>query len=88
MDTFEFFAERNMMTRENSCCFTGHRKIPADHADLIRISTERAISLLYRDGYRFFICGGALGFDTLAAQTVLCAAGRVRDIRLILALPW
>lgn len=87
MDTLKIFAERNMMTRENSCCFTGHRTIPADRVNLIRISTERAVSLLYRDGYRFFICGGALGFDTLAAQIVLRAAERVKDIRLILALP-
>lgn len=37
--------------------------------------------------YRFFGCGGALGFDTLAAQTVLRLREVYPEIRLILVLP-
>lgn len=38
-------------------------------------------------GYRYFGCGGALGFDTLAAQTVLRLREIYPEIRLILVLP-
>ncbi len=38
-------------------------------------------------GYRYFGCGGALGFDTLAAQTVLQLRETYPEIRLILVLP-
>ena len=38
-------------------------------------------------GYRYFGCGGALGFDTLAAQTVLRLRENYPEIRLILVLP-
>ena len=38
-------------------------------------------------GYRYFGCGGALGFDTLAAQTVLRLRETYPEIRLILVLP-
>ena len=38
-------------------------------------------------GIRFFGAGGALGFDTLAAQTVLRLKKKYPDIKLILVLP-
>ena len=38
-------------------------------------------------GYRYFGCGGALGFDTLAAQTVLELKSEYTEIKLILVLP-
>ena len=38
-------------------------------------------------GYRYFGAGGALGFDTLAAQTVLELRSEYPDIKLILVLP-
>ena len=38
-------------------------------------------------GYRYFGVGGALGFDMLAAQTVLELKGEYPEIKLILVLP-
>ena len=38
-------------------------------------------------GYRYFGAGGALGFDTLAAQTVLELKSEYPEIKLILVLP-
>ena len=38
-------------------------------------------------GYRYFGVGGALGFDTLAAQTVLELESEYPEIKLILVLP-
>ena len=40
-----------------------------------------------KDGYIYFGAGGALGFDTLAAQTVLELRKQYAQIRLILVLP-
>ena len=42
-----------------------------------------------QSGYRCFITGGAIGFDTLSAQTVLNAKQehRRKKIKLILAIP-
>ena len=42
---------------------------------------------LIEDGYLYFGAGGALGFDTLAAQTVLSLRAEYPQIKLILVLP-
>ncbi len=54
--------------------------------DLFR-DTLRVIEALYERGFRRFICGGATGFDTVAASCVLIQRERLPDLRLILALP-
>lgn len=46
------------------------------------------IEKLYRDGVREFRCGGAVGFDTLAALAVLEKREEYPDIRLVLMLPY
>lgn len=74
------------MNRANSCCFTGHRVIPKADYDRIADCTEQAVKILAKAGYRYFICGGALGYDTLAAQIVLSTA-KEYPIELFLALP-
>ena len=48
---------------------------------------ELIIRKVIRDGITDFIAGGALGFDTLAAQTILKLRTEYPHIRLILALP-
>ena len=42
---------------------------------------------LIENGYQYFGAGGALGFDTLAAQTVLALKKDYPHIKLILVLP-
>jgi len=75
------------MKRENTCCFTGHRKLPEDKLEKITGKLDHAINLLAHVGYEYFICGGALGFDTLAAKRVLNAAKTRPNVHLVLALP-
>ncbi|MBR4081509.1 MAG: DUF1273 family protein [Clostridia bacterium] len=73
--------------RPDAVCFTGHRQL--SHAEK-RELTSRLDSLLeacWLRGYTTFICGGALGFDTLAAQRVICAKRRHPELKLVLALP-
>lgn len=53
------------------CCFTGHRDIPYFKRKVIAHRLDKTISELYECGYLYFGTGGALGFDTIAAQSVL-----------------
>lgn len=70
-----------------TACFTGHRELPAEYLPEISKSLEDAVVALIEQGYCCFGAGGALGFDTLAAQTVLRLRERYPQIRLILVLP-
>ncbi|MGN1473431.1 MAG: SLOG family protein [Eubacteriales bacterium] len=74
--------------REVSCCFTGHRVIPSSERDRLRARILESIMRLTADGVFCFCCGGALGFDTLAAQCVLEARRTDSRIRLLLFLPY
>ena len=73
--------------RNETCCFTGHRKIPPDKRAEIANRLERIIAALYQKGVRFYGAGGALGFDCLAAQTVLRLRESCPGMKLILVLP-
>ena len=73
--------------KKYTCCFTGHRYISSDRKADIRNQLKVAIERAIQNGYRFFRAGGALGFDTMAAQTVLELKLQYPQIRLILVLP-
>lgn len=45
------------------------------------------IRTLIQNGYQYFGAGGALGFDTMAAQMVLSLKSEFPNIKLILVLP-
>lgn len=70
-----------------SCSFTGHRTIPHAEESAIRSRLAQTVFQLYREGYRAFIAGGALGFDTIAAEVVLALKPKLTEISLILVLP-
>ena len=57
--------------KDKTCCFTGHRKLPTEKLNKITDELEKTVIGLIADGYLFFGTGGALGFDTVAAQTVI-----------------
>ena len=73
--------------KEKTCCFTGHRDIPSGAYQHIFNKTEETVEILIKKGYLYFGAGGALGFDTIAAFSVLKLKERYPDIRLILVLP-
>ena len=76
------------MEREKSCCFTGHRKITEEQIPHICAEVDRIIIELVEKGVTVFYCGGAEGFDTLAAEAILKAREKNPQIRLYLALPY
>lgn len=73
--------------RESSACFTGHRHIneytPEQISAKIRDTVERLIDIGITDYY----AGGALGFDMIAAITVINMKKEYPQLRLYLALP-
>lgn len=73
--------------KEKTCCFTGHRVIPARVLPALAGELEQTLRRLIGEGVRYFGAGGALEFDTLAAETVLRLKGEYPDVRLILVLP-
>ena len=73
--------------RAKSCFFTGHRTLP-ENIEVIFVTLKKHISYLYSMGVRDFHAGGALGFDTLAATTVIDLKRFHPGMRLILNLPY
>lgn len=76
-----------MADKSISCSFTGHRIIEKSDKERLNQFLPLLLSSLYDEGIRHFITGGALGFDTAAAQCVLLLRETHPDITLELALP-
>ena len=60
-----------MGLRAKTCCFTGHRNLSSGEKLKAAVRLRRVIAEQIKAGIVFYGAGGALGFDTLAAQTVL-----------------
>lgn len=73
--------------KEKTCCFTGHRKIPNSEIPTIKTELKKAIIELINEGVIYYGAGGALGFDTIAAQTILELKADYPQVKLILVLP-
>jgi len=74
--------------KNQTCCFTGHQEI--DSSIVLQLHGRLADEIIYLiccQGVRYFVAGGALGFDTLAASTILALKPEFPEIQLILALP-
>lgn len=72
---------------KNTCCFTGHRKLPANKIDRMIKNLDKDIDILIKKGVTRFISGGAIGFDQIAASLVIAKKEMGIDIQLIFALP-
>jgi len=68
-------------------CFTGHREIPETEYKKLNDALIDVLEGLIAEGATDFRTGGARGFDTLAALTVLLLRRRYPEIRLHLVLP-
>ena len=89
-----------LWAREDTVCFTGHR--PKDiypkraYSEMRRDDYQKIVDrikdqvcLLYEDGCRRFLTGGAQGFDQLAFWAVQSVKSRMHpDIQNILVLPF
>ena len=71
----------------SACCFTGHREIPAEQYTELRARLAQEIETCIQTGVTEFRTGGALGFDTLAAQCVLSMKTKYPHIKLQIDVP-
>ncbi len=69
------------------CCFTGHRSILPEDSERLHKRLDHVISVLISKGVKTFRCGGAVGFDTLAALIILEKKRDGADVSLELFLP-
>lgn len=70
-----------------TCCFSGHRILPAKSIDTIRKELSTVVDEYIKNGYTRFISGGALGFDLMAARLVAGKRKLDNRIRLVMILP-
>lgn len=76
------------MDKLRTCFFTGHRKIANNKIDIIKEKiAENIEKLITWYDVKNFIAGGALGFDMLAAETVIKMRKKYPHIKLFLYLP-
>ena len=75
------------MTKQQICCFIGHRNLPKDKEHDIILKLEAEIKSLIKKGVTQFRMGCARGFDTLAALTVLKLKYKYEGISLNLVIP-
>ena len=75
--------------KENTCCFTGHRNIPAGETENVKAKLKEQILALMEEGIRTFLVGGAMGFDMLAAEALVDLREREgKEFRLVSVLPF
>ena len=74
--------------KECCCCFSGHRKLPAEQLEDIRKKLKSEVIKLINCGVDTFISGYASGFDTESALTVNELKQEYPNINLVLVLPY
>lgn len=75
------------MGKENTCCFTGHRNIPAEQMSVVSAQLHAEILQAISDGYTHFICGFAIGADLIFAELV-AELKQVHHLTLEAAIPY
>ena len=70
-----------------TCFFTGHRIIAKSNLDSVKSFLNEELLNAVNRGFTHFITGGAVGFDTFAAEKVILMREDYDMIRLILYLP-
>ena len=74
--------------REKSCCFSGHRSVPHELGSQLAQRIRDGIQYLHDNmSITTYYAGGALGFDSLAAEAVIEQKKTQPDIRLVIVIP-
>lgn len=71
-----------------SVCFSGHRIIPCFYLKRLEQQLRTATISAYAEGCRNFFSGMAMGYDLLAAETVISLQSELPDLRLIAVIPY
>lgn len=96
MDTcIEYKVAQFNINKNQTLCFTGHRSqhLPwkfnenAIECKKMKATLKKEIEESIKSGYTTFLCGMALGFDLICAETVLELKSKYNDIKLIAVIP-
>ena len=74
--------------KTKTCCFSGHRELYPEKIPLLEKELHKIIADCIEKGYRRFLCGGAKGFDFLAAKTLLAHQNTYPEIQLEIVFPY
>lgn len=74
--------------RNDTVCFSGHRKIPPEEYEMIKKELFLTVRGLIERGYTEFYTGGAEGFDRLATECVIRLKEEFPDILLNIIFPY
>ena len=81
--------EKNeQQTLGRSAAFSGHRHISPDRAPSLLKDLGTTIARLYEEGVTTFYCGMAMGFDLMAAESVLNLRALHPEVKLIAVIPF
>lgn len=83
-----FFILRVTTMKGKTCCFSGHRNIPENEYIELKKALRELVGIFAKRGIIYFGCGGARGFDLLAAETVLEMKKYYPEIKLIMVYPF
>ncbi|MBQ8869491.1 MAG: DUF1273 family protein [Oscillospiraceae bacterium] len=72
---------------EKICCFTGHRNILDNDRAAVTAALRVLLPDLIREGTTIFRTGGAIGFDTLAAEEILRIKRNFPEVKLHIYVP-
>ena len=75
-------------SKRGSCSFTGHRNLSPEEIRNLVPRLKSTVLYLVSQGVKDFHCGGAIGFDTIAATVVYDVSREHKNIRLILEIPY
>lgn len=70
-----------------SVAFSGHRVVPVSQRRQVQMLLKDEIVKAYRQGYRLFYCGMAMGFDLLAAEAALSLQTQLNELKVIAVVP-
>ena len=93
--TLEVIMNKKIFDKNTTCCFTGPRpqncsiNFDNDNITLKRVKNDIRKYLIeaINNGYINFLCGMALGFDTLCFETLIEIKKEFQNIKLISVLP-
>ena len=75
-------------TPNQTCCFTGHRTLPPAVLETIRAKLRNRVLGLLAEGVLYYKVGGAVGFDTLAAEVLFDLRQEHPEMRVALLYPF
>lgn len=74
--------------KNKSVCFSGHRTIPPLSQAELKKRLRHEITQAYSEGYRYFYCGMAMGFDLTAAEVAISLQSELTELKLIAVIPF